>query len=180
MYANLYRLDLSPRHYFFYAFGKLPKTNPNIRVCPVQVRWFLDGALNKKRHKALQSHTPNKWVFNDGLNCPRLSHWHRWAGSLFHGLDQLSQTIGRRKCCTTIWQCTSLCQSTWVGMCQRRKQADSHLPDMSMPNRPGTGKINWSTSLIWLSHLVDLVLLFATVPDPTICWEFFSSNDIYV
>ena len=36
------------------------------------------------RHKAPRSQTPNRWVFSNRLNCPRLSHCRRWTGSVLH------------------------------------------------------------------------------------------------
>jgi len=49
-----------------------------------------------------QSYTPNKWVFNDRLNCPRQSHCRRCDGSLFHMRGQRSQNTGSRKGCTGV------------------------------------------------------------------------------
>ena len=37
-----------------------------------------------RRHKASRSQTPNRWVFNNRLNCPRLSHCRGWTGNMFH------------------------------------------------------------------------------------------------
>jgi len=37
-----------------------------------------------RRHKAPWSQTPNRWVFSNRLNCPRLSLCCRWTGNVFH------------------------------------------------------------------------------------------------
>jgi len=37
-----------------------------------------------RHHKALRSQTLNRWVFNNRLNCPRLSHCRRWTDNVFH------------------------------------------------------------------------------------------------
>jgi len=94
-------------------------------------------------HKAPWSHNPNRNVFNDRLNCPRLSHSLKLSGNVFHRRGPAAAKHRSPKLLYVRPRCdgqrTSPCRLSGVGEHWHQRRVGSRQPDKQVRGRSNTG-----------------------------------------